>query len=130
MARASTHDRRHSLWMTALLAVIIVVTLCTPHLVRSQQGGIAIDDVAAQLGIGLAGDHSGQLAIGVSFTGVATDPAKLEALGIHGAHKGARVTVLRIAEDKLLVEVDEMAPAPLRVSVRLKLTSDGRLTRA
>ena len=130
MPRASTHDRHSAALATLLLVVLILATLCTPQLVRSQPSGIAIDEVAAQLGVGLAGDHSGQLSIGVSFTGVATDPAKLEALGIHGAHKGARVTVMRIAEDKLLVEVDEMSPAPLRVSVRLKMAADGTLSRA
>jgi len=130
MPRASTNDRHSAALATLLLVVLVLATLCTPQLVRSQSSGIAIDEVAAQLGVGLAGDHSGQLFVGVSFTGVATDPAKLEALGIHGAHRGARVTVMRIAEDKLLVEVDEMSPAPLRVSVRLKMAADGTLSRA
>ena len=129
MSRASTRDHRPTIRMAVLLALIVAVTLCSPHLIRAQRPAIGIDTVASQLGVGLAGDHSGELTIGVSFTGVATDPARLEALGIHGAHKGARVTVIRIAEDKVLVEVDEMTPAPLRVSVRLRLGLDGTLSR-
>ncbi|NUO65042.1 MAG: hypothetical protein HOQ11_07235 [Gemmatimonadaceae bacterium] len=129
MSRASTRDRRQSLGMAVLIALIVVAALCSPHLIRAQPPGIGIDAVASQLGVGLAGDHSGDFAVGVSFTGVATDPAKLEALGIHGAHKGARVTVIRIAQDRILVAVDEITPAPLSISVRLKLGLDGTLSR-
>lgn len=134
MARASTHDRRDSLTIGILLALVVAVTLCSPNLIRAQLphagSGIGISDVAAQLGVGLAGQTGGELAVGVSFTGAANDPAKLEALGIHGIHKGARITVVRIAEDKVLVEADELDPKPLRVTVRLKISADGTLARA
>jgi hypothetical protein len=53
--------------MAILIALIVAVTLCSPHLVRAQPFGIGIDAVASQLGVGLAGDHSGELAVGVSL---------------------------------------------------------------
>ena len=133
MARASIHPRRDTLAIAILLAVVVAVIIGSPnpgpaqppHLVH----GIGISEVATQLGVGLAGGMSGELAVGVSFTGTANDPAKLEALGIHGIHKGARVTVVRISEDKIFVEADELDPKPLRVNIRLKISPDGTLGR-
>ena len=133
MARTSTHDHRAQITMAVLLAMIVAVTLCSPNLIRAQPPhvtpAISVTAVAEQLGVSLAGNQSGELVVGVSFTGTANDPAKLEALGIRGAHKGARVTVARIAQEVVLVEVDELDPKPLRLSVRLKLGADGSLSR-
>ena len=73
-------------------------------------------------------ESGGSLGIGSSFTGSLKDPAKLAAFGLAGFHVGARVTVLRTAPERVLVDVDEDEPEPLRKTARLRSDADGTLS--
>ena len=86
-----------------------------------------IGAVSAQLGVKVTNLASEDFALGVNFTGVLEDPAKLAAFGIKDMHVGARVTASRMAPDRVIVEADEMEPIPARSSVRLRLGADGTL---
>ena len=84
--------------------------------------------VAEQLGTRLNPDHRSEIALGVTLNGTLQDPEKLEKYGITGVHKGARVTAMRVAPQKLVVEVDEIEPAPLTRKATLKVDERGRLS--
>lgn len=83
--------------------------------------------IAEQLGSKLQPREDDELRIGMSVTAVLESPEKLSGLGIKGMHAGARVTVARIAPDKILVEADEMAPVEASGKVTLKLDEKGTL---
>lgn len=93
-----------------------------------QQSRNSTEAIAAQLGAKLSPNQPEELPIGVSMTASLTDSAKIAALGAPGLHAGARVTVLRIAPDKIRVEIDEMDPVPLTKKLTLRLDAQGRLT--
>ena len=94
-----------------------------------QQSRNSTEAIAAQLGAKLSPNQPEELPIGVSMTASLIDSAKVAALGAAGLHAGARVTVLRIAPDKLRVEIDEMDPVPLTKKLTLRIDAQGRLTR-
>jgi hypothetical protein len=113
----------------ALALVILVVE--TPRAALAQQPSVAavsIKTIAEQLGAKAQPRDDDDLNVGTSFTSMLTDPQKIAAFGIKGMHEGARVTVARIAPDKVRVEVDEMEPAPVRASATIKLDAKGALT--
>jgi len=83
--------------------------------------------LAEQLGAKLQPREDDELRIGMSFTAVLQSPEKLEAFGIKGMHAGARVTVARIAPDKIRVETDEMTPVEANGKATLKLDEKGAL---
>ena len=95
--------------------------------VRQQSAQLTRNDVAEQLGAKVTSNQNDELPVGSSLTGSLVDPAKLEKLGISGMHQGARVSVMRIAPDKLRVEVDEMEPTPQTKKATLKIDANGRL---
>lgn len=84
--------------------------------------------IADQLGARLAPYQLVDLPVGLSLNATLADPGKLAKLGIAGMHEGARVTVMRIAPDRLRVEVDEMEPVPLTKKVTLKVDGKGDLS--
>ena len=96
--------------------------------VKQQSAGVTVRGIAEQLGTKLPPRESDELPIGGSFTGTLADPAKLAALGIAGVHEGARVTVMRVAPEKLRVEVDELDPAPLTKKATLKVDDKGKVS--
>jgi hypothetical protein len=69
-----------------------------------------------------------ELELGHSFTASVVDGAKLVKYGIVGMHEGARVTVTRIAADKLRVEAEEMEPIEHKEIVTLLINGDGTYT--
>ena len=81
--------------------------------------------IAEQLGAKLQPREDDELRIGMSFTAVLEAPDKLAELGIKGMHAGARVTVARIAPDKIRVEADEMTPVEASGKATLKLDEKG-----
>ncbi len=87
-----------------------------------------IANLADQLGAKLGSPQSDELPVGGSFTGTLADPRKLATLGVTGVPAGARVTAMRIARDRVLVEIDVLDPAPLTRKVTLRLDDTGRLT--
>lgn len=92
-----------------------------------QNAGVTLSGVAAQLGAKVVARDGDELPVGGSFSGTLADPAKLVALGVAGMHEGARVTVMRVAPDKLRIEVDELDPVPLTKKATLKIDATGKL---
>ncbi len=118
-----------------LAAAYIAFTL-GPHSAAAQVGGevrlqsrqISTAEIAGQLGAKLAPGTLDELPIGVSFTGILVDSARLGALGGAGLQQGARVSVIRIALDRVRVEVDQMDPVPITKKLTLRLDGQGRLS--
>lgn len=81
--------------------------------------------IAEQLGAKLQFREDDELRLGMSFTAVLESPDKLAEVGIKGMHAGARVTVVRIAPDKVRVEADEMTPVEASGKATLKLDEKG-----
>jgi hypothetical protein len=105
-------------------------TLATPALaqnVRQQSSQLTRNEVAEQLGAKVTSNQNEELGIGSSLTGTLVDPAKLVKFGISGMHEGARVSVMRVAPDKLRVEVDEMEPTPQTKKATIRIDDKGRL---
>ena len=117
---------------TRLLSLVAALALATPNVivaqnVRQQSSQVTRGDVADQLGAKVTSSQNEELAVGSSLTGTLVDPAKLTKFGISGMHEGARVSVMRVAPDKLRVEVDELEPAPQTKKATLKIDDKGRL---
>jgi hypothetical protein len=111
-----------------LLAFVSAVALVAPAgALRAQRPEIDVTRFAHEMGLVVAEARKAHLMVGDAVTGTATEPALLQRLGISGMHRGARVVIARVAPDHVLVEVDEMAPAPQRAAVRLAVDSSGRL---
>lgn len=96
--------------------------------VRQQSRHTATEAIAAQLGAKLSPNQPEELPVGVSMTASLTDSARIAALGATGLHAGARVTVMRIAPDKVRIEIDEMDPVPLTKKLTLRIDAQGKLT--
>jgi hypothetical protein len=120
-----------------LAAVCIGALVCAPHMLRAQSPApevtqqamsLQMRDIARQLGAKLNPDHREELSLGVTLNGTLEEPEKLQKLGITGVHRGARVTAMRIAPQKLVVEVDEIDPEPLTRKAALKVDEQGRLS--
>jgi len=117
---------------TRLLGLAAALALATPNVivaqnVRQQSSQVTRGDVADQLGAKVTSSQNEELAVGSSLTGTLVDPAKLTKFGISGMHEGARVSVMRVAPDKLRVEVDELEPTPQTKKATLKIDDKGRL---
>lgn len=126
-ARARVHAR--ALALVGAIALAAVALDASAALARGATlaAPITITAVAAQLGVTVQGADSGELAVGASFTGMLADPAKLARFGITGVHKGARVTVMRAAPDRLRVDVDELDPVPASAHATLRIGDTGEL---
>ena len=96
-------------------------------MVRAQRPELDVTRFTHDLGLVITQARRTRLMVGDAVTGSATRPALLERLGITGMHRGARVVIARVAADHVMVEVDEMLPAPQRASVRLRVEEDGSL---
>ena len=64
--------------------------------------------------------------IGASATAILSNPTRLAALGLRDARAGARVTIMRSANDRVRVEVDEFEPVVRTRRLVLHLDADGR----
>lgn len=89
----------------------------------------SVAGIAAQLGIKPQGPEADDLRLGSSFTAMLEQPEKLADVGITGMHAGARVTVARVAPDKVRVEADEMEPVSRSAAVTLRLAASGALSK-
>lgn len=83
--------------------------------------------IAEQLGARLQPREDDELRLGMSCTAVLESPDKLAQFGIKGMHSGARVTIARIAPDKIHVEADEIEPVEANGKATLKLDEKGAL---
>lgn len=126
---------------TALALGCVVITFAAPIRNRAQtQSPVARVEtrtairevssaiVAQQLGARLSPSQPGELTVGASLTGSLSDPERLALLGIAEARPGARVTMVRVAEQRLVVEVDEIEPVLRTRRVTLRLQGDGQLS--
>jgi len=87
-----------------------------------------IGSIAAQVGVKVAAVRADEeFAVGVQFTGSLEEPLKLSAFGVPGFDVGARVTVARIAPDRVHIEADELLPVRHTEVVRVRIDADGRL---
>jgi hypothetical protein len=120
-------------------AVCIGALIWTPALAGAQSAQTSNGDVtlqsmprmrsvADQLGTKLNPEQREELALGVTLNGTLQEPEKLEKFGITGVHKGARVTAMRIGPEKVVVEVDEIEPAPLTRKATVRISEQGRLS--
>lgn len=83
--------------------------------------------VAEQLGITIDADSADvEFGIGSELTGILKEPARLATFGITGMHTGARVTVLRLSYDRVLIEASEPNP-PIRKSIKIRISANGGL---
>src|SRR5947208_2953210 len=119
------------------IALSLCITILTATNLRAQepkqQGApesVSAKAIAEQLGAKLQPRADDELHIGASFTAMLEQPEKFTALGLKPMHAGARVTVARIAPDKVKVEADEMDPTPTNTSATLKLDAKGALIAA
>jgi hypothetical protein len=118
-----------------LLSVCIAAIAASPVAARgqSQQQGtveISVKSTIDKLGLKPSGNLPDDLELGRSITVSLADPAKVAKYGIVGMHEGARVTLTRVAPDRIRVEADEMEPMPSKSVVTLKVAADGSLTQA
>jgi len=119
----------------APIALAICLTTVAAPCLRAQdtkqQGApasVSAKALAEQLGARLQPRPDDELNVGQSFTAMLEKPDKFTELGLKTMHAGARVTVARIAPDKVKVEADEMDPTPANTSATLKLDAKGLLT--
>ena len=111
-----------------LLTLATALALGAPaEVARAQRPEIDVTRFSHELGLVITEARRAHLMVGDAVTGTATRPALLERLGISGMHRGARVVIARVAADHVMVEVDEMLPAPQRASVKLRVEDDGSL---
>ena len=123
-----------------VLALVACLTIiATPRIGAQQdpkqQGGPAFSSVSAkaiaeQVGARLQPRDDDELRLGASFTALLQDPEKLAEFGVKGMHAGARITIARVAPDKVRIEADEMSPAPASAAATLKLDAKGALVAA
>lgn len=122
------------LFSTAFVVTACLTIIAAPR-ARAQQDGkqqgvpasVSARAIAEQVGAKLQPRDDDELRLGSSFTAVLQEPDKLAELGLKGMHAGARVTIARVAPDKVRVEADEMTPAPNSVAATLKLDAKGAL---
>src|SRR5215475_4928947 len=113
------------------LAALALATPSLPRFTSAQatRQSVAVKTITDALGLKPTTSAAPEtLDLGTTITCSLTDPAKLAKHTIRGLHEGARVTVTRIAPDRIRVEADEMEPMPVSGKVTLKMNSDGTLT--
>ena len=121
-------SRSRTLTIAACLTIFALPALRAQD--ARQQGApafVSAKAIAGQLGARLQPRDDDELRLGLSFTAVLESPEKLTSLGLKEMHAGARVTVGRVAPDKVRVEVDEMEPVAASTAATFKLDSKGLL---
>jgi hypothetical protein len=131
MMRTLSHPR--AVLVAVCLTIVAAPCLAAQQDPKQQSGALAPATVSAkalaeQLGARLQPRDDDELRVGMSFTAVLDQPDKLAELGVKGMHAGARVTVARIAPDKIRVEADEMTPVQASGAATLKIDAKGALT--
>lgn len=118
--------------LVLVASILVAGALAVPAGAQTaQQGSIqaTVSGIAAQLGVKPQGPDGDDFHLGSSFTAVLEQPEKLAEVGITGMHTGARVTVARVAPDKVRVEADEMEPVSHSAAVSLRLGANGELSK-
>jgi hypothetical protein len=119
----------------ALLAACALAMNALPTRTRAQvtpQGSpatVSVKNLSATLGVKPASTTGpAELELGATITFTLSEPLKIAKLGIVGMHEGARVTITRIAPDRIRVEADEMEPMPVSGKATLRVNADGTFT--
>ena len=116
--------------VAACLTVFAASPVAAQQDPKQQSAGpttVSAKAIAEQLGAKLQPRDDDELRIGMSFTAVLESPEKLAELGLKAMHAGARVTVARVAPDKIRVEADEMTPVQASASGTFKVDAKGGL---
>ena len=116
-----------------MLLAACVVALGVPRQTVAQsdlaEPDVQVGTILKQLGAKPATTNfPSELELGRSITAMLVSPDKLADRGIKGMHEGARVTVTRVAPDRIRVEADELEPIAAKGTVTLRVGSDGSLT--
>ncbi|HEV8236749.1 MAG TPA: hypothetical protein VGP84_19185 [Gemmatimonadaceae bacterium] len=123
-------SRQRGVVLAACLVVLAAPRLTAQQDPKQQSGAptiVSAKAIAEQLGAKLQPRDDDELRIGMSFTAVLESPEKLAELGLKGMHAGARVTVARVAPDKIRVEADEMTPVQNSAAAAFKVDAKGAL---
>lgn len=73
-------------------------------------------------------NYPSELELGRTITASLVSPDKLAEHGIKAMHEGARITVTRVAPDRIRVEADELEPVAAKGVITLRVGVDGSLT--
>src|SRR5207248_4787082 len=121
-----------ALALAACLTIIAALRSGAQQDPKQQAGPVSVSAraIAEQVGAKLQPRDDDELRLGSSFTAVLQEPEKLAELGLKGMHAGARITIARVAPDKVRIEADEMIPAPASAAATLKLDAKGALVAA
>jgi hypothetical protein len=126
--------RKVGLGAVRIGALIWIPTLAAAQTGQTSNGDVTLQSmsqmqsVADQLGAKLNPNQRDELSLGVTLNGTLQEPDKLGKLGINGVHKGARVTAMRVAPQKVILEVDELDPVPVTRKATLRINEQGRLS--
>ena len=124
MRTSEGFERRLTLF--AVLAVATFVVTSAGWSASRAPLNPTIGSVAAQLGVKIIDRATEEFALGVQFSGSLEDTLKLPQFGLKGFHLGSRVTVARIAQDRVHIEADELDP-PRSVYVRVRIDATGKI---
>lgn len=118
-----------------MLVVACAVAIGMPRVGTAQSGlgepSVEVGAVLKKLGTKPATtNYPAELELGRTITASLVSPDKLAEHGIKGMHEGARVTVTRVAPDRIRVEADELEPVAAKGVVTLRVGIDGSLTEA
>ena len=118
--------RRVTLFLAVLAVATFAATSAGWSASRAKLLNPTIGNVAAQLGVKIIERSTEEFALGVQFSGSLEDTLKLPQFGLKGFHLGSRVTVARIAQDRVHIEADELDP-PRSVYVRVRIDATGKI---
>ena len=128
-----TLSRQRAVLLAAFLAMLAASRVAAQQDPKQQSATpttVSAKAIAEQLGAKLQPRDDDELRIGMSFTAVLESPDKLAELGLKGMHAGARVSVARVAPDKIRVEADEMTPVQASAAGTFKVDAKGVLVAA
>lgn len=92
---------------------------------------MSISTVAEQLGVKLEPRPlDDEFRIGLSVSGTLERQEKLERFGIKGMKNGARVTMSRVATDRVRIDADQFAPDLVSARADVKVDETGHLIAA
>ncbi len=127
----STHRLARALATAACTGLALFGATAGAQAVRqqsSQSWSGSVASIAEQLGVKLTPSHADRFDVGINFTATLADTEKIAKLGLRGLHPGARVTAIRVAPDRMRVEVDEMDPVPLTKKATLRIDEHGQVS--
>jgi len=112
-------------------AMFALLSAAAPRMTAAQatqlELGLSTKSITKTLGVKPMPGVPDDLAMGQTITCTLDEPDKLADHGVKGMHEGARVTITRVATDKIRVEADELEPVPAKHAATLRVAGDGEL---